>query len=252
MSEPAANVFTEPHALSPAQKLFMWLSGVSIASLLIGDVIGIKLFRIPLGFTLPLPGGSTDSIVHTCGMLTFPITFLITDLVNEFYGKRAARRLAIISFSMSLFAFVFINIGLAMPFLDADFNISPAAFNMVFGSAKVMFVASLTAYLIGNFCDIAVFGAFKRLTGDRFIWLRATGSTVISQMLDSLVVTYLAFSLGRRLFADGAVPMGTSEVFKTAATGYLLKFVIAIAMTPVIYLGHRIIKRWLGMTPAAQ
>ncbi len=241
----------DPHALSNAQRLFMWLSGISIASLLIGDVIGIKLFRIPLGFSLPVPGGSTDTIVHTCGMLTFPITFLVTDLVNEFYGKRAARRIAVLSFSMALFAFAFINIGLAMPFLDAPYNVDPAAFNAVFGSARVMYVASLTAYLVGQFCDIAIFSGLKRLTGDRFIWLRATGSTVVSQMLDSLVVTYLAFSLGRRLFEDGAMAMSGSEVLRTAATGYMLKFVIAVAMTPLIYVGHRVIRRSLGMTPAA-
>lgn len=236
----------DPTNLTRAQKLYLWLASISVACLLISDVIGIKLFRIPLGFSVM----GVDAVVHTCGMLAFPVTFVITDIANEFFGRKAARRIAILSFSMALLAFAFINIALAMPYLDAPFNISKDHFESVFSSARVMYIASLSAYLIGTFCDISIFGLLKRLTGGKLIWLRATGSTVISQMIDSLVVTYLAFSLGRTLFpSPDTVPMPLPEVFKTAATGYSLKFIIALSLTPVIYLCHRIVKKTFDIQP---
>lgn len=236
----------DPSVLSPGQKLYLWLAATSVTCLLIGDIVGIKLFRIPLGFSV----GPVDAIVHTCGMLAFPVTFLITDIANEFYGKKAARRIALVSFCMAMIAFAFINVSLAMPSLDADFNIKPETFRAVFGNARIMYVASLTAYLIGTLCDISIFNILKRITGGKFIWLRATGSTVISQMIDSLVVTFLAFSLGRTLFpSPDAAPMPLAEVFKTAATGYTLKLVIAVCLTPAIYLSHGFVKRVFHLSP---
>ena len=232
----------EPHALTRPQTLYLWLAMVFIASLLVADIVGVKLFRIPL----PFPVFGFDAIEHTCGMLTFPITFLLTDLVNDFYGPRAARRLTYLGFAAALYVFVIINIAQAMPYLDAPWNVSPEEFNAIFGSAKIMYIASLCAYLVGQLSDISIFGAFKRLTGDRFIWLRATGSTVVSQFIDSFIVSYLAFSLGRELFPDPANPAAPlSAIPAIAVTGYTLKFVLALAITPLIYLGRRLMRRYV-------
>jgi uncharacterized integral membrane protein (TIGR00697 family) len=133
-----------------------------------------------------------------------------------------------------------------MPYLDAPYNVEPAEFDAIFGSAKIMYIASLSAYLVGQLSDIAVFGFFKRLTGDRFVWLRATGSTVISQLIDSFIVSYLAFSLGRELFPDPANPAAPiTAIPAIAVTGYALKFAIAIAITPLIYLGRRLMRRYI-------
>lgn len=241
------------YEFSTPQKVYLWLSSFSLACLLIADIVGVKLFRLPFpgdfSFTMPFFSVTYDSVTHTCGMLTFPVTFLITDLLNEYYGKKAARRVVWIGFAMAMFVFVVVNIAQAMPSWDVAFNVKQESFDAIFGSAKVMYVASLMAYLVGNFCDIALFGVFKRLTRGRFIWLRATGSTVVSQMVDSFIVTYLAFGLGRTLFAGGGEPMPFAEIIKTAATGYTLKFVIAIGITPIIYLGHRVMRSWFGLTP---
>jgi hypothetical protein len=232
----------EPHALTHAQKMYLWLAMFFVASLLVADIVGIKLFRIPL----PFPILGFEAIEHTCGMLTFPITFVLTDLINEHYGARAARRITWIGFAAAAYVFVIINIAQAMPYLDAPYNVSPAEFDAIFGSAKIMYVASLSAYLVGQMSDIAVFGFFRRLTGDRLVWLRATGSTVISQLIDSFVVSYLAFSLGRELFPDPANPAApVSAIPAIAITGYALKFVLAIAMTPLIYLGRRLMRRYV-------
>ena len=237
----------EPHAFSSAQLVYLWLAALFIASLLIADIVGIKLFRIPLPFTVL----GFDAIEHTCGMLTFPVTFLLTDLINEYFGPRAARRITYIALVAAVFVFIVMNIAQAMPYLDAPYNVRKDQFDAIFGSAKIMYIASLVAYLVGQLSDIAVFGFFKRLTGERLVWLRATGSTVISQFIDSFIVSYLAFSLGRQLFADPANPPAPVEAIPAIAiTGYALKFVIVIAITPLIYLGRYLMRRCFGLVPA--
>ncbi|MGQ0628064.1 MAG: queuosine precursor transporter [Phycisphaerales bacterium] len=227
---------------SRQQQVYVWLTAFFVACLIIADVIGVRLFSIHLG---------PWTVEHTCGMLTFPVTFLLTDLINEYFGTRSARRVTIIGFCMGAFVFGVINLSMAMPRLDAPFNVPEQSFRDVFSSAQVMFMASLVAFLIGQFADIAVFGLLKRLTRGKLLWLRATGSTVISQTIDSFVVTALAFNLGRRAFGGEVMPMlgGDSNVLKTAATGYTLKFVIALLITPIIYLGHGIMKRHFGLVP---
>jgi len=237
------------------QLVYVWLCCIFVACLLIADIIGVRLFSIPLPFSFSVPWSKTpiDSITHTCGMITFPATFLLTDLINEYFGRRGARRVTWIGFAMGAFVFAIMNLAIAMPRLDAPFNVSEQSFVDVFGASRIMFVASLSAFLVGQYCDIAVFGVMKRLTGGKLLWLRATGSTVISQLLDSFVVTALAFNVGRTLTGAGssAVPFfGDGEtILKIAATGYLLKFAIAICITPLIYLGHGIMKRSFGLVP---
>jgi len=228
---------------SLAQRVYVWLAAVSVACLIVADVVGIKLFRIPLPFEL----WGVSAIEHTCGMLTFPVTFILTDVINEYYGKKGARRVVYIGVAMAMLVFAVINVAQAMPYLPASYNVSEESFNAVFGSAKIMYVASVSAYLVGQLADVALFGVIKRATGGRLIWLRATGSTVVSQMLDSFVVSYVAFDLGRRIMGEG-VPAPFEDIVKIAATGYALKFVLAIAATPVIYALHGMLRR-IGLEP---
>ncbi|MBY0263496.1 MAG: queuosine precursor transporter [Phycisphaerales bacterium] len=239
--------------LGTPQKVYLWLTALFVASLLVSDFTGVKLFHVPLGFSFRVPWDSKpiDAIVHTAGMLTFPVTFLLTDLINEYFGKKAARRVVWIGFAMGAAVFLAVNLSLALPHLDAPYNIREQSFNDVFANSRIMYVASLSAYLVGSFSDIAIFGFIKRRTGGRLVWLRATGSTVISQLIDSFVVTWLAFSVGRHLFPSpgGPAPMTMTEVLQTAATGYLLKFCIALALTPVIYAGRTVMHRKFGLIP---
>lgn len=238
--------------MATPQVLYIWLSCFFCASLLIADIVGIKLFRIGLPFSVPVPWADTpiSGIEHTCGMLTFPVTFLLTDLINEYYGKKGARRITWIGLVMGLFVFGIMNVAQYMPYLDAPYNVKPEAFDAVFASAKIMYVASLCAYLAGQMSDIAIFGLLKRLTGGRMIWLRATGSTVISQFIDSFFVSLIAFNVGRRLFPDASSPAASfADVLRIAVTGYMLKFCIAVAITPLIYAGHGIMRKWFGLRP---
>jgi len=221
-------------------RVYAWMTAIFVACLLVADVVGVKLFRIEVLGT---------NVEHTCGMLTFPITFILTDLLNDYYGKIATRRVTFIAFVMGALVFGVINLSLAMPSLPASFNVPQSAFEAVFAKARVMYVASLAAFIVGSMLDIWIFGLLKHVTKGRFLWLRATGSTVISQVFDSLVVSLLAFHfmpswLG--MAPESIAPLGGA--LKIAATGYVLKFVIAIAITPLIYAGHSVLRN-LGMRP---
>jgi uncharacterized integral membrane protein (TIGR00697 family) len=120
-------------------------------------------------------------------MLTFPITFLLGDLINEYYGPKATKQTVYIGLVMSVMVFTVMNIAQALPYLNKPFNVTPAAFNMIFGSAKLMYVASIAAYLVGQLLDIWLFGVIKKITKGEYLWVRATGSTLISQLMDDLI-----------------------------------------------------------------
>ena len=224
----------EPTDTTPRQRLYLYLVGVFLTALLIGDTIGAKLFTvdIPLGFT-------TLPATLSAGSIWFPITFLLTDVVNEFYGTSGARTMTFVGFWMALLAFVILYVARLIP--AASFSpVSQATFDNVFGNANRIFVASLCAYLVGQLADIAIFQHMKKLTQSKHIWLRATGSTLISQLIDTLIVTYVAFS-----------GLLTPEQLRHAATtSYLVKMMVAIGLTPVIYALHGVIHRRLGMTAA--
>lgn len=231
------------YELSPQQFVYVVLTSIFVTCLIIADVIGVKLFEIPLPFEIL----GHKTVEHTCGMLTFPITFLLGDIINEYYGAKAAKRTVYIGLGMSMLVFTVMNIAQAMPYLDKPFNVTPDAFNMIFGSAKLMYVASVCAYLIGSLSDIWLFGVIKKATKGKLLWLRATGSTVISQILDSFVVSYVAFSLGKSL--TGQTPATLDEVFNIAATGYGLKFFLSAAMTPFLYVLKQFLTENMGLTP---
>jgi len=219
-----------PHRLSIHQLIYVILTSTFVTCLIIADVIGVKIFEFKLPFTIL----GHNSVEHTCGMITFPITFLLGDIINEYYGPKATRQTVYIGLVMSILVFFVMNIAQALPYLDKPFNVTPAAFDSIFGSAKLMYVASVSAYLIGQLSDIWLFGVLKRLTKGKLLWLRATGSTVVSQLLDSFVVSYIAFSFGKKF--TGQVPATLKEVLNIAITGYSLKFVIAGFITPFIYI----------------
>lgn len=227
-----------------SQMLYLWLAAVYITSLVLANIIGVKLFRFPLDLG---PLGSL-SVEHTMGMLPFPITFLLTDLINEYYGKRGARRVVYVSLAMAAFAWALIWISRKAPTLEGIPGTATAAsFENVFGAASLMYIASLVAFLCGSLLDIFLFGIFKRLTGGKMVWLRATGSTIVSQLFDSFVVTSVFFLFIPILL--GNEPAKVGWVLGTALTGYILKFVLAVLVTPLIYLGRWMIREWVGLKP---
>lgn len=240
--QPAAPPFT----LDVRTRLYIWLAAIFVTCLLLANIVGVKLFSFgPYDFGF----GRPFKIEHTIGMLPFPITFLLTDLVNEYYGKKAARRMTYLAFAMAALAWLLIYLARKFPTLGGvPGTATHDAFENIFGAASLMYIASIIAFLCGSLLDIFIFGVFKRLTGDRLVWLRATGSTVISQVFDSFVVTFVFFQ-GLPVLL-GQKSAGLEFVLRTAATGYVLKFFIAVALTPAIYLGRWFIRARFGMTPA--
>lgn len=216
-------------------QLFVVLAGVFVTSLVVGDLIGVKLFEVNLG-----------SIVATMsiGMLPFPVTFLLTDLLNEFYGKKAARFITWVGFFMAIFCFAVIAIAVQVPW--APLTRAPdwqgaveGSFNNVFAGGQRILMASMIAYLIGQFCDIAIFNMLKRVTRNKMLWLRATGSTLVSQFIDTVVVQFVAWS--------GL--LSTSVIVNIIFTSYVVKLLVAVGLTPFIYLGHAFVERKLGIKP---
>ncbi|HZW09349.1 MAG TPA: queuosine precursor transporter [Phycisphaerales bacterium] len=225
-------------------RLYLWLSAVFITCLLLANILGVKLFR----FELDLGPLGLIPVEHTLGMLPFPITFLLTDLLNEYYGKKAARRVTWLAFAMGLVAFAMIYLGRKFPTLEGIPGTADAAsFELIFGASALMYLASMAAFLVGSLLDIFLFGLFKRATRGRYVWLRATGSTVVSQLFDSFVVTFMFFVVLQRLAGGEAADL--HFVLRTAFTGYILKFVIAVLLTPAIYLGRWAIKARFGLQP---
>lgn len=236
-----------PHALTPPQRVYLWLVSVNVTCLLLANIIGAKLFQLELDLAAVGLSGKIP-VEHTMGMLPFPITFLLTDLVNEYFGRRAARRMAYVSFSMAALTWVLIYVSRMFPTLEGiPGTATDAAFENIFGAAAVMYLASIIAFLLASLLDIYLFSLLKRLTGGRLVWLRTTGSTVISQVFDSLLITFLFFFLLPRLMGNDSATL--TFVIQTAATGYILKFVIAVVLTPAVYAGRWAIRRLFGMTP---
>jgi uncharacterized integral membrane protein (TIGR00697 family) len=216
-------------------KLFVALSASFVGALVVGDIIGVKLVQ-PTMFGYPLP--------ISAGMVPFPITFLLTDLLNEFYGQKAARFVTWVGLGVAAGTFIIINIVMVIPFAPFTEAVSfdgtrEAAFNNVFGGSTRILLASMVAFVIGQFSDIAVFHALKRMTKNRLLFLRATGSTVVSQLVDTVVIGSLAWT--------GKLPFET--IVSIMITSYVVKFLVALALTPVIYAGHALVERGLKIEP---
>jgi uncharacterized integral membrane protein (TIGR00697 family) len=213
------------------QWLFVSLVGVFLTSLLLGNLIAGKLTGVPLGGSeLPM----------SVGGIPFPLTFLLTDVLNEFYGRTVVRRVTLLGFAMTGLAFVMIHFAAALPWYQDGGGDYRTSWEMVFTGATRIQIASMIAYLVGQFLDISVFWALRNLTGGRALWLRATGSTILSQGIDTALVTLIGFSF---LPNDVLVEMIT--------TAYGLKIVVAIALTPLLYGLHALFERRFGVAPSA-
>lgn len=239
-----------------ATRLFVILSGFFVANALIAEMIGVKLFQLESVFGLDradfsLLGQPNLSFVLSVGVLPWPIVFVMTDVINDYYGVRGVRFLTLLTTGLIAFGFAVFYISIHMPpdlgwwsTSSAEQGVPDmqAAFTSIFGQGMNMIIGSLAAFLIGQMVDAFVFRGFKRITGDKRIWLRATGSTIISQLIDSVVVTYVAFWI----FKGMSFPMASALVL----TAYSYKLVVAILSTPLIYLVHAGVERYLGKEEA--
>lgn len=223
------------------QQLYLVLSGIFLINALLAEVIGVKIFSVDK--LLGLPGNLT------AGVLIWPAVFITTDIINEYFGRAGVLRVSLLAVALLIYAFGVIYATTKLPpaafWLDAN-GTDPAgrpfdvnfAYQSVFRQGLGIIIGSLVAFSIGQFLDATIFQALRRLTRSRLIWLRATGSTLVSQLVDSFVVLFVAF------YVFGNWTM--EQVLSVANANYWYKFASALLLTPLLYLAHYLIDRYLG------
>jgi len=232
-------------------KLFVFFSCFFVANALIAECIGTKIFSLEKLFGLPpvhftLFGEKNLSFNLTCGVLLWPLEFVMTDIVNEYFGPKAVRRISYTAVALISYAFIMFYAAIHVP--PADFWLTTKTeegvpnlqngFNAIFGQGMWIIFGSLVAFLVSQIIDVTIFHKIKAATGERFVWLRATGSTVVSQLVDSFIVLFIAFKLGSN--------WSWQQVLAIGVMNYIYKFSMALLLTPVIYFVEHRIERYLG------
>ncbi|MBS1665463.1 MAG: queuosine precursor transporter [Bacteroidetes bacterium] len=230
-------------------KLFLGFAAFFCCNALIAESIGTKLFSLeqvfgaqPVNFTLF--GQSGLAFTLTCGVLLWPLEFVMTDIVNEYYGPKAVRRISFTAVILISYAFLIYYLAIALP--PAGFWITSGreqgisnmqtAFDAIFGQSNRIIIGSIVAFLVSQIIDVTVFHWIKKKTGDKHLWLRATGSTLISQLWDSYIVLFIAFG-GK---------FSWQQILAIGMMNYTYKFAIAIILTPLIYFVEKPIEKYLG------
>ena len=240
-----------------ANRLFLVLAVFFVANALLAEFIGVKIFALedtlglnPFEWNL---FGQTGSLNFTAGTLLWPIVFVMTDVVNEFFGKRGVRFISWLAVGVIVYGFVFAYLAISLApagwwvGVAADQGVPDyqKAFAAVFGQGLWTIGGSLVAFLVGQLIDVSVFHRIRSATGERMVWLRATGSTAVSQLVDSFVVLYIAFVLGPQQWP-------TNLFLAVGTLNYAYKMAAAIALIPLLYLVRRGITAYLGSSQAAQ
>lgn len=232
-------------------KLFISIAAFFVANALIAECIGGKIFSLEKLFgwqpaDMTIFGQTGLSFNLTCGVLLWPLEFIVTDIVNEYYGPKAVKRISYTAVVLISYAFVMFYGAMRIP--PADFWIGSKqaegipdmqnAFGGIFGQGMWIILGSLIAFLVSQIVDVTVFHKIKKRTGQKWVWLRATGSTVVSQLVDSFIVLFIAFKIGNG--------WSWKLVLAICLVNYLYKFTMALLLTPVIYLAEKQIDRYLG------
>lgn len=211
-------------ALDRRDIVFIVLAGFFIANAIIAEIIGVKLIQV-------------GPFAMSIGVIPWPVVFLTTDLVNEYFGREGVKRLTFLTVGLIVYAFIIIFTAIQVP--AASFSpVQDDVFKQVFGQSLWIIIGSITAFALSQLIDVVVFWFLRSKTGGKMLWLRATGSTAVSQLIDSFVVIGIAF------WIPGVLK--TSEFVEVATSNYSYKLMIAIALTPFIYIAHRVIDRYLG------
>ena len=239
---------------SKKNNLYLILCSVVITNALIAEIIGVKIFslesflgtapaQIPLFLDHPL------DFNLTAGVTLWPLVFITSDMINEYFGKDGVKRISYLTAGLICFAFLAIMLTTSLPpaqfWLDVNksngFNIDKA-FSVIFRQGLGIIIGSITAFLIGQILDTYVFHYLKGFTGHSKIWLRATGSTLVSQLIDSFVVLIIAFYVFGNWSWD--------QVISVAIINYIYKCAMAVLLTPLLYVIHYFIDRYLGLHAA--
>lgn len=231
-----------------AEQVFGLMMAAFIVVIVLTNIIGTKLF---LAFPENLPNGFFGHpVTLTAGLITYPLTFLLTDIVCEVFGKKRATLMVLAGFVMSLIALAFIQIALILPgspvwpqgspFYDSIAEMQKA-YESVFFLPGILIFASMSAYVVAQLMDVRLFHFWKRFTRGKHLWLRNNASTMISQLFDTAIVNsiFLGFGLG----------LPWHVVAQISVANYIFKVAFAAIDTPFIYLGVAGVRRWIGEEP---
>ncbi|MCW5574113.1 MAG: queuosine precursor transporter [Steroidobacteraceae bacterium] len=236
-------------------RLYIVLAGFFLTNALLAEFVGVKIFALeatlgaePWHWQLFGVGGTLN---FTAGVLLWPVVFIMTDVINEYYGMRGVRVISWLAVGCISWAFlaayaaialapagfwVEINAGLGVPDIQR-------AFELIFGQGMWTIGGSLVAFMIGQLIDVLIFHRIRHFTGERLVWLRATGSTAVSQLIDSFVVLYIAFVLGPQHWSMG-------QFLAVGTVNYVYKMGAAVVLIPLLYLSRHLIQRYLGPAEA--
>ena len=237
-------------------RLFIALTGLFVTNALIAEFVGVKIFA--LEDTLGLAPfdwrlfGQSGSLSFTAGVMLWPVVFIMTDVINEHFGVRGVRLISWLAVVFIIYAFLFAYLAIALApagwwvTVGTEHGVPDmqAAFANIFGQGLWTIGGSVTAFLVGQLVDVAIFQRIRAATGERLIWLRATGSTAVSQLVDSFIVLYIAFVIGPQHWP---IPL----FLAVGTVNYAYKMAMAVALIPLLYLGRRWIRAWLAR-PVAQ
>ena len=209
---------------SRRDRVFLVLAGIFIAHALLGELIGGKLFEY-------------RGWIMSIGVIPWPFVFVTTDLVNEYYGPRAVRQLTLLAISLIVYTFGLLWLCMIVP-AWANSPVTDAAFDMVFGQSMWIILGSLVAFALSQLIDALVFVLLRKRTQGRLLWLRAVGSTIVSQLIDTFVINTIAFGFSGKLIPG--------EVWGLSLTNYGYKFFVALLTLPLIYFGHGLMESYLA------
>ena len=228
---------------SKRNNIFFILSGIFITNAIIAEILGTKIFEFDfiLNFNMSV------------GVIIWPVVFITTDIINEYFGKKGIKKISYFTILLIIYVFIIIYMSTKLTPNNYWLNINSVdnhgnpfnidyAYNIIFLQSTGIIIGSIIAFLIAQILDVIVFHKLKKMTKGKFIWLRATGSTLISQFIDSFVVLFIAFYL----LAHNDKVWSLSQVFSVGFDNYTFKFIIAILITPLIYLAHYLIDSYMG------
>jgi uncharacterized integral membrane protein (TIGR00697 family) len=200
---------------SKALTLYQTISAAFCVIVVMSNILSAKMIALPF-FTFSIPAG----------LITYPLTFLLSDLVTEIYGPKRAKLMVYIALAMSLLSFILIQVVLLMPTYETT---QQRAFEAFLGLSSIRIFSSLIAYVTSQIADIQLYALLKRKVGLKFLWLRSNGSTWVSQIIDTLVIDIL--------FLYWGLSMPMAEVFPIMLFSYAYKALFSVACTPLFYLG---------------
>ena len=210
-----------------AETVFLLIAALFTAALVVCNLIANKFVSVPLGF---------KTFYVSAGILPYPLTFLITDILSEIYGKRKAHKVVIAGFFASIFTLFTLWFANQFKAIESS-PVSDEEFFHVFGNSWRVVLASMTAYLIAQLVDVRIYHFWKNLTKGKHLWLRNNGSTILSQLVDTVLVVLVLFA--------GVLPF--NNILDLIFDGWLFKVICALIDTPIIYLSTWILRRTFNL-----